>query len=151
MGDISLISAGASVKGESLKMIEDFYSIDGYPFIPKKAELNFKEIISSDHLGKFWLIKKEAQTIGYIILAFGYSFEYGGRDALIDEFFIKEPYRGEGLGTVVLKQVEQKAKKLGVNAIHLEVENTNQAGNRLYLQSGFSGNNRSLLTKKLKQ
>ena len=134
-------------KNECLQMIEDFYSLDQYPFDYKRASSNFQEFISNDQLGKFWMIVEGAETIGYLILTYGYSFEYGGRDAFIDEFYLKKSFRGKGLGTETLNTLSSVAEKLGVRAIHLEVEKTNQAGNKLYKKTGFKGNNRSLLTK----
>jgi len=36
-------------------------------------------------MGRVWLIQYQGQVIGYVILTLGYSLEYGGRDAFIDE------------------------------------------------------------------
>ncbi len=132
---------------QCLQMIEDFYRLDAYPFNQHQASANFKEFLSNDQLGKFWLIQEGAEVIGYLILTYGYSFEYGGRDAFIDEFYLKETFRGKGIGTEVLTSLNLQVKKLRVRAIHLEVEKTNTAGNMLYKKTGFKGNNRSLLTK----
>jgi len=63
-----------------------------------------------------------------VVLAFGFSFEYKGRDAFIDELFLKEAYRKKGIGGQTMRFVEQQAKELGVHAIHLEVEKSNRTG-----------------------
>ena len=130
-------------------MMEAFYSIDNYPFNRAESEKNFHEFISNPALGRFWLLHADIEIIGYLILAFGYSFEYGGRDAFIDDFFLKEPFRGKGLGHSILSKLDGEATKLEVKAIHLEVENTNERGRNLYTKTGFKGNDRSLLTKRL--
>jgi GNAT superfamily N-acetyltransferase len=82
-----------------------------------------------------------------LALTFGFSFEYGGRDAFIDEFFIKEGFRGKGIGKLVLKLLEPLALEAGVQTLHLEVEPHNSAGNQLYLNAGFKSNDRILLNK----
>ena len=141
--------ATTSQEKECLEMIQDFYLIDQYPFDHSAASINFQEFISKEHLGRFWLLRLNQEIIGYLILTFGYSFEYQGRDAFIDEFYLKEAYRGKGYGSRILEQLDDEAKSLNVNAIHLEVERTNKAGNRIYNRSGYVGNDRSLLTKVL--
>ena len=136
---------------QCLSMIQDFYSIDQYPFDRNKVQRCFYQLIANEHLGRFWLLRENNNIAGYLILSFGFSFEYGGRDAFIDELYLKKEFRGLGYGKQLLEDLDQKALILGVNAIHLEVEKTNEAGNQLYLKSGFKGNNRSLLTKRISQ
>ncbi|WP_258075487.1 GNAT family N-acetyltransferase [Legionella pneumophila] len=38
----------------------------------------------------------------------------------ISVFFVEEKYRNQGLGTILLKKVEEEAKRLGVTLIHLD-------------------------------
>ncbi len=147
--EVQFTRAEISHQEDCLDMIRDFYLIDGYGFDRDQAAINFQEMMDHDHLGRFWVLQVKEEIIGYLILTFGYSFEYGGRDAFIDEFYLKEAFRGKGLGTEILTLLDGYAKELNVNAIHLEVERTNQAGNSLYLKTGFKGNDRSLLTKTL--
>ncbi len=138
-GDISAI----------LAMMQDFYAIDDYPFDEKNSLNNLELFIMNEHLGRFWLIKKDKKIIGYLILTFGFSFEFGGRDAFVDELFIKKEFRGKGVGQQCMNFLEKEAIDLDIKAIHLEVESHNENANRLYLKNGFKGNNRFLLTKRL--
>lgn len=132
-----------------LKYMESFYVLDNYPFDRHRSEVNLNQFISTPHLGRLWLVYHEKEPVGYIALTFGYSFEYGGRDAFIDEFFLIETVRNQGIGSAVMKMLDEKAKSLGVSAVHLEVEPHNEKGNRIYQKAGFKGNGRTLLTKKL--
>ncbi|MEQ9404633.1 MAG: GNAT family N-acetyltransferase [Cyclobacteriaceae bacterium] len=147
MSKITFKEASIEDLSVSLEIIPDFYQIDNYPFDRIRAERNFREIIDSENLGKFWLLKRDETTVGYLILTFGYSFEYGGRDAFIDELYLKKEFRGKGYGKQVMEILDGKAVELEVRAIHLEVETANKRGNRLYIKSGYTGNHRSLLTK----
>lgn len=45
---------------------------------------------------------------------------YTWRILYISVFFVEEKYRNQGLGTVLLNKVEEKAKELGVTLIHLD-------------------------------
>ncbi|MEL6536060.1 MAG: GNAT family N-acetyltransferase [Bacteroidota bacterium] len=130
-------------------LMEEFYALDGYPFDEARSEQNLRQFLTQEHLGRFWRVEIEGVLAGYLALAFGFSFEYGGRDAFIDEFFLKEKYRGQGMGTQLIALVTQEAELLGVKALHLEVEMHNISGNRLYQKTGFQGSGRTLLSKRL--
>lgn len=121
------------------------------PLAWTRAKRNFKELIANEHLGKFWILVVDREIIGYLILTFGYSFEYGGRDAFIDEFYLRSDFRNQGYGSQALIKLDEIAAELGVNAIHLEVERTNAIGKNLYAKSGAIGSNRSLLTKVIRK
>ncbi|WP_108805587.1 N-acetyltransferase [Aquimarina sp. Aq107] len=137
-------------KSDVLKMMTSFNEIYDYDFDPKIGEKNLIDFTSNEILGRLYLIKYQQSNIGYIVLSFGFSFEYEGRDAFIDEFYIKENYRNQGVGKLTMDFIELESKKLNVNAIHLEVESHNSKANKLYMSKGYKSNNRILLTKKIK-
>lgn len=148
--ELSLQEAKTSDIPELLSMMSDFYSIDNYLFEREKTKRNLHKFIANDQLGKVWILLEENNIRGYIILCFGYSFEHGGRDAFIDEFYIKPDCRNQGLGGKTLKYINEKVKDFGVNKIHLEVEQHNVVGSALYRKMGFTDNGRILLSKKTK-
>ena len=74
--------------------------------------------------------------------------EFQGRDAFIDELYIEEDYRGQGLGTQVMQQVEAEARGLNVRALHLEVDRENTRAHRLYRAQGFIPRERYVLMSK---
>ena len=115
--------------------------------IVRAAMVNF---VDDPSLGRAWLIYDGHEPIGYVILTLGYSLEYHGRDAFIDELFIKAGHRGQGVGRKVMRFVEDEAGKLGVNALHLEVEQANTRAVSLYHKLGYEDHKRYLLTKWLK-
>ena len=82
---------------------------------------------------------------GYIALTYGYSLEFGGRDAFIDEFYIRPDFRGEGLGQTILGLIQQEAERLGIRALHLEVARTNLRAQRLYARANFQPRNKYVL------
>ncbi len=94
-------------------------------------------LLGDNTFGRIWLISKSDRIVGYIALCFGYSIEFGGRDAFVDEFFIDETARGQGIGKEVLEAVKIEAQKLGVVALHLEVACTNTRAKKLYSSCGF--------------
>ena len=137
-------------ESEVIEMMTSFNKIDGYDFDSEIGKRNLLEFTSNEVLGRLYLIKFDWHNIGYIILTFGFSFEYKGRDAFIDEFYIKQDYRNKGIGKMTMDFIESESKKLDIKAVHLEVEPHNTNANKLYMSKGFESNGRALLTKKLK-
>ena len=82
-----------------------------------------------------------------MILTIGYSIEYRGHDAFVDELYLRESYRGRGWGRAALAFVEQACRELEVRALHLEVERKNTAAQALYRKFGFENQDRYLLNK----
>ena len=132
-----------------LEMMEDFYAIDQYPFDQELTSQNIHILLNHPERGRIWLVSVENKIIGYVVLAFGFSFEYKGKDAFIDELYLKSEYRGLGIGAKVISFVIEEAKILGVKTLHLEAEKHNDAANHLYRKFGFKDNDRFLLNKTL--
>ena len=72
-----------------LEMMGDLYALDQIPFGDVSARNALTSLIVDDSFGRIWLINFENKIIGYVILTYGYSIEYHGRDAFIDEIYIK--------------------------------------------------------------
>jgi GNAT superfamily N-acetyltransferase len=88
-------------------------------------------------LGRIWLIRCGGEVVGYAALTFGYSIEFQGRDAFVDELFLVQQARGQGIGSEVLGRVKTEAIALGIVALHLEVARDNLQARRLYERWGF--------------
>ncbi len=94
-------------------------------------------LLNDPSLGAVWCIEGPQGLVGYLALCFGYSIEFGGRDAFVDEFFILPEARGQGLGGRLLEEVKAAAAGEGILALHLEVERRNEAAQRIYARHGF--------------
>ena len=131
------------------QMMQDFYAIDNYPIDVEVAKNLFQEFISNEHLGKSWLIYSENEIVGYIILTFIFSFEYGGKIAFVDELFIKETARGKGIGKEAIQFIQREVPKLSLKLLYLEVEPHNENAQKLYLAHDFELHNRKLMKYKV--
>jgi ribosomal protein S18 acetylase RimI-like enzyme len=109
-----------------------------------------RKFLASPDLGQAWVFLDGETPVGYIVLTFGYSFEYRGRDSFIDELYIEPQYRRQGIGRCAMQFVEERTRELGVNAIHLEVDQGNDAAAELYRRAGYDVHARFLMTKRLK-
>ena len=131
------------------QMMQDFYAIDNYPMDVEVAKTLFQEFITNEHLGKSWLIYSENEIVGYIILTFIFSFEYGGKIAFVDELFIKETARGKGIGKEAIQFIQRGVPKLSLKLLYLEVEPHNENAQKLYLAHDFVIHNRKLMKYKV--
>ena len=131
------------------QMMQDFNAIDNYPMDVEVAKTLFQEFISNEHLGKSWLIYSENEIVGYIILTFIFSFEYGGKIAFVDELFIKETARGKGIGKEAIQFIQREVPKLSLKLLYLEVEPHNENAQKLYLAHDFEFHNRKLMKYKV--
>jgi len=131
------------------QMMQNFYAIDNYPIDIDVSKKLFQKFISNENLGKAWLIYSEDELVGYVILTYLFSFEYKGRIAFLDELYIKENFRGKGIGKQTIDFIKEQASNQNVKLIYLEVENHNQNAQKLYLANDFEVHNRKLLKHKL--
>jgi len=128
-------------------MMENLYSHDSHAFDMKGARRATFALFETPLFGSIWLLKLGEEPVGYMVLTFGFSLEFGGRDALLDELFVAETYRGLGLGKQALNFAFDHCRKHGIRALHLEVFTGNDAAAAIYARSGFQRDNRSLMTK----
>lgn len=130
-----------------VRAYHEFEHIDS---TPQTRRLALEPLLENAALGRIWLIEANGERVGYIALCFGYTLEFAGLDAFVDEFYIAPTHRGRGLGGLVLERVAGEAKRCSVRALHLEVARTNVAAARLYRACGFIARDRyHLMTREL--
>jgi GNAT superfamily N-acetyltransferase len=128
-------------------MMRGYYAQDGYTFVGKEARAAALMLIRDPHLGRLWVACDGKRVVGYLAVALGFSFEYRGREAFVDELLIAESHRGRGLGREALDIAEAYCRNMGVNALHLEVEGHRENALQLYRRRGFKDFDRYLMTK----
>jgi ribosomal protein S18 acetylase RimI-like enzyme len=114
------------------------------------ARATFRRLLSLPAFGQVWLLSEGSLAIGYLVLTIGFSFEFHGHDAFIDELYIDAAFRRRGYGAQAVAFLEEKAGERGVNAIHLEVDRGNHPALELYRRIGYQDHDRFLMTKWLK-
>ena len=128
-------------------MMRGYYVQDGYTFVEEEARDAALMLIGDPTLGRLWVAREGKTVLGYVAIALGFSFEYRGREAFVDELQIAESHRGLGLGREALEVAEAWCREVGVNALHLEVERHRERALGLYRGRGFQDYDRYLMTK----
>lgn len=121
-----------------LKLVREYHDFEG---ISGKASSLMNAVYpllkKNNEQGRILLIENDGKSIGFIALCFGYSLEFGGRDAFIDELFLRERFRGQRIGEQALEGCQKIAKELGVKALHIESNTKENKLTDFYTKCGF--------------
>jgi len=141
-----------------LEFMQAYYAFDGHGFDRTKARMALTGLLRDANLGRAWLIfgsdsdtPDGAAAVGYVVLCFGYSLEWLGRDAFVDEFYLREEYRGRGWGRATMDFVEEAARAAGIRTLHLEAMRENDAAMKIYGKMGFRARASTLMSKWIAQ
>ena len=95
--------------------------------------------------GRVYLAGARHDPAGYAIICFGWSVEMGGRESFVDELYVRPAHRGQGVGGALLAHSAQELRKMGVMALHLELDRSDARTRRLYERAGFDPRARYML------
>src|SRR5258707_10231131 len=132
-----------------LKLHRDFCEEDHYAYREDETRANLALLLGEPSLGRLFAIDDGGSVVGYLALVFGFSLEFSGRNAVVDELYLEPAHRGRGLGTKALAAAEELCRELGIRAIHLVVERYKKDAQALYRRLGFVAYDRVLMTKVL--
>ena len=115
-----------------LELVEEFYVLDRHAFDRDRVAAALGPLLASQEFGVVYLVERDQ---GYIVLTWGYSLESCGREALVDEIYLRE--RGQGLGARVMRAVFDHMLRQGVVKMSLETERHNSQARQFYSRQGF--------------
>ena len=117
--------------------MEEMYAELGTPMDRDDARRGFADLIADPRLGRAYLLMSGDAVAGYVVFTLGFTLQFGGRDAFIDDLYIRPAFRDRGLGAAALQRLREEAEAMDVRAIHLLVARTNPRAEALYRRSGF--------------
>lgn len=130
-----------------IELMREFYACEHLSFDEQMARQSLQQLLAQPSYGLVYLIDVAGEVIGYFALAFGFSLEFHGRDAILDEIYLRERFRGQGVGRAGLQFVEEICRREGIKAVHLVVEKANKRAQTVYREAGYRTQERLLLTK----
>ena len=125
----------------------EFYAEEELDFREARARGALSALLADGSRGAYFFIRESDAVVGYFVLTVCFSLEFGGRFALLDEFYVRSAHRGQGIGERVLAFIEQLASEWRAAAVRLEVDRRNPRVRRLYERAGFAAHERDLMTK----
>ncbi len=148
--DIKLRPAAEADVPGLLEMMARLCAEDGLShFSAVPAEAALRRLLTTPEHGEVRLTEAGGRPAGYFVVTFGYSLEFHGRDAFLDELYVVPEHRAQGLGHTAIAAAERICREHGVSALHLEVERSNTRAQALYRKTGFVDHDRYLMTKRL--
>lgn len=130
-----------------VEMMRDFNAHENISFDEREVRDVLAQLFADDACGLACFILLNGEVAGYVVITFGFSVEFRGRNAFVDELFVKDEHRGLGLGAAAIGFAEGVCRERGVRALHLEVERQNTRAQSVYRRAGFKDHDRYLLTK----
>lgn len=130
-----------------LAMMREFYHHERIVLDEAVACGALGALIADPALGRVWWIEGDGGPAGYMVLTLGYSLEFAGRFALLDELYVREGFRGGGVGARAVEEAAAACASWGVRALRLEVAWENEPAQRLYRRLGFDLHDRHIMTR----
>ena len=147
---ISFKKAESSDLPVLMHFMQEFHEFDHTePFDELPAKRAMEKVISDERVGLVWLIKSSEEKVGYIVLTLHYRLESRGTCANLDELFITEASRGQGIGRKAMEFLESTCQERGVAAMQLEVKKDNPEAASLYEKVGFEKLDRDFMLKNI--
>ncbi|MEJ7712120.1 MAG: GNAT family N-acetyltransferase [Pyrinomonadaceae bacterium] len=128
-------------------LMREFYVVEHLSFDEALARSSVQRVLVESAVGVAYVLCVDEETIGYLVLTFGFSLEFGGRFGLLDELYLREQFRGRGAGRACLRFIEQVCSERGISVLRLEVDRSNRAALGLYESAGYRAHDRDLMTK----
>lgn len=130
-----------------LPLIRDFYEFEHLPYDEALLRGLLSQLVADERLGRLIVFESGRKLIGYMVLGFGFSLEFHGRDCLIDEFYIRPESRSQGIGKAAVEFALGVCREVGIDAVHLEADYTNVRGHEFYKRLEFKDHQRHLMTR----
>jgi GNAT superfamily N-acetyltransferase len=131
-----------------VRLARAFHQEDSHPLSPAGVAALLQMLKPGFGEGEVFLAAFDGEICGYGILCYGYSIEYAGRDAFLDDVYILPAFRSRGFGAALVEVLEERARAAGCGALHLEVMSGNRA-EKWYRRLGYGNRGSKLLTKPL--
>lgn len=131
------------------EMRRSFCAEDPFPFDPEASGQALARLLARPEQGGVLLAEADGKAAGYAVWTLGFSLEFGGRDALLDELYVCPTERRRGLGAALVEAAARAATLAGAGYLHLEA--MHGAGVVEYYRSlGFSPRPSTCMTRPLR-
>lgn len=116
--------------------VQTYFEHDGLTYNDLVAE-GMQTLLKNPQWGAYYEIVTGDKAVGYCCLTYTFDSEVGGRFGYVTDFYLKEEHRGQGIGSIVLDLLNEKAKEVGLKEVGLVVLDHNPNARRFYERHGF--------------
>lgn len=129
------------------ELMREFYAHEGLAFDAERTLGAVRGMVADPGLGGVWIFREGGDVVGYIAVTVCYSLEFAGRYALVDELYVREPWRGRGIGARAMETAAEACRARGIGALRLEVDVENERAAALYERLGFALQKRYMMSR----
>ena len=144
--EFETMTDGASA-ADVLRMMDGLYADDASVDRGRFA-LTIVRLLTEPERGRIVLFKRDGAVCGYGLLIPYWSNEFGGTLLWVDELFVDEACRGQGIARAFLASVAEQRPYHAV-ALALEVNTRNVRARALYESMGFAERHNEMMTRRL--
>ena len=130
-----------------LELGAEYCTADGHDIDLDRMRAGFAGLLDDDAHGVVVVVDVDGSVEGYGVVTWGWSVEIGGREAVLDELYVRS--RNRGLGSQLVAEIERECAGRGVLRIFLETERPNDAARRLYGRLGYAEDDSIWMSKEL--
>ena len=121
---------------QSLKSLA---AIEGLSHYFSATERDYKECLFGDKaLATMLIAEKENQPIGLAIYFRDFPGYIGRPGVYLEDLYVEPEYRGQGIGTQLMRYVIEEAKRLGAPRVRLAAVHENAQARAFYQKFGAS-------------
>ena len=117
-------------------LVAEFCEVDDHEFDADRVQRALRPLLAGDTYGVVWLVVDGDAPAGYAVVTWGYAIESGGRDALLDEIYVRD--RARGVGGELLHRILDDCRRRGLSQMFLETESHNERVRGFYARHGFA-------------
>jgi ribosomal protein S18 acetylase RimI-like enzyme len=132
-----------------IQLVEEYYRYDSLEFDADRIGAALRKLLQDANLGCAWIVEQDTEVAGYLLLTYNYDLEFGGREGIVTDLFLREKFRGRGIGRHMIGRVEDHCRASGINAVELQVEIENRPAQSFYRKLGFSQLPRLVMSKQI--
>lgn len=125
-------------------LVAAFHEEMGIAQTEPAREAALRPLLEGSPYGAAYLIGLARAPVGYIVVTFSWSVEFGGLEGTIDEFYIRPKVRGRGMGLRALESLVSALEEVELCALSLEVDREDPHARGLYKRLHFEARERYL-------
>lgn len=116
-----------------IALFNEFAAYQNHPELMLNTAAKMKK--EKDYFDGFIVRDEAGKAIAYTVFSFAY-YTWTGKTLYMDDLYIKEEYRRQGLGRLLIEKVRDYAKETGCFKLRWQVGDWNHAARQFYKSLG---------------
>lgn len=116
-------------------MMEMVQALAAFEESPEAVINSVDKMRAEQDLFEAFVVEVDGVVVGMALYFFAY-YTWVGKSLYLDDLYVKETCRGQGIGSALLKAIMEKAQETGCRRVRWQVLNWNQKAINVYKKAG---------------